>query len=119
MADPGRGAHAIRLAYGNGAVELRVDPARFRVLEAHDAEQPELTADELRGRLDSPIGSPGLDALLSPGDRVTIVVPDATRASGSDRVTAALLARLGAIGTTDERIAILVGGGTHPPTVRP
>lgn len=117
MADRARATRTIRLGYGTGTVALAFDPARFEVLAAEDAADSELTDDELRERIESPIGSPSLARIVAPSDRVVVVVPDATRASGSDRVTAALLDRLGSLGVPDERIAVLVGGGTHrPPT---
>jgi nickel-dependent lactate racemase len=117
LAEPRRGTRTLRLSYGSGFVELPVDPGRFEVLEARAPEERELADADLRARLDAPVGSPRLDGIVAPGDRVTVVVPDATRASGSDRVTAALLAKLAAVGVPEERIGILVGGGTHrPPT---
>ncbi|MCA9752466.1 MAG: nickel-dependent lactate racemase, partial [Gemmatimonadetes bacterium] len=73
--------------------------------------------DALAARLDAPIGSPPLDDLVRASDRVVVVVPDATRASGSDRVATALRRKLRALGLPDAHLEILIGGGTHrPPT---
>ena len=109
----GAGAARARLGYGAGSVELAYDPTRFEVLEPPLADAGELDDAALAARLDAPIGSPPLGSLVGPEERICVVVPDVTRASGSARVSAALLARLGALGVPDRQIEFLVGAGTH------
>ncbi len=106
----------ISLRYGRETV--RMNPGeRFRELVAGAGATPELDDPALDAALDSPIGSAGLEELLGPADRVVVVLPDATRASGCDRVTAALLRRFERIGLPDGNVSLLIGGGTHrPPT---
>lgn len=107
----------LSLGYGRRSVELDYDPERFDILAPGGSEAPELDDGRLAARLDAPVGSPPLEALVGALDRVCVVVPDATRASGSNRVAGLLLDRLGALGLDDRRIEFLVGGGTHrPPT---
>jgi nickel-dependent lactate racemase len=90
---------------------------RFDVLAAADADEPELSDARIDDRLADPIGSPPLTELVQPTDRVFLVLPDATRASASDRVTAALLRTFTRLGVPHANVELLVGGGTHrPPT---
>jgi len=108
-----RGAATISLGFGRGQMDFTFDPARFDVLDAGRADGPTLDDAAIEARFDDPIGSPPLAGIVRPGERVGVVVPDATRASGSNRVVPLLLARLNALGVPDARVEILVGGGTH------
>jgi len=107
----------VALGYGNRRIDFAFDPGRFEIIDPVGIDSPGLSDEDLLARLESPIGSPPLAEIVAPSDRVCIVVPDATRACGSDRVAALLLRRLGALGLPDEQIEFLVGGGSHrPPT---
>ncbi len=108
-----RGPARLALGYGRGQVDLSYDAALFDLLAPEAAEAPELDEAALAARLDAPIGSAPLEGFVGPRDRVYIVAPDATRASGSDRVAALLLGRLSALGVPDGRIEFLIGAGTH------
>ncbi len=103
----------VALRYGTGLVEMTAEPGRFDVLAPESGEEPEMTDAELAGALDYPVGSPPLEDLVEPGDRVCVVVPDITRACGSARIARLLLERLTALGVRKDRIELLVGAGTH------
>lgn len=109
----GAGVARVRLGYGPGSVELTYDPGRFEVLAPAHAPTGELDEEGIASRLDAPIESAPLEAIVGTRERVCIVVPDVTRASGSARVSALLLGRLAAMGVPDRRIEFLVGAGTH------
>ncbi|MGH9869939.1 MAG: nickel-dependent lactate racemase [Candidatus Polarisedimenticolia bacterium] len=118
MLDPGRLAR-VSLGYGDRQVLLSYDPARFEVLRPAEDGPGELDDRQILERLQAPIGSPPLEELIGTEGRVCLVVPDATRASGSERVCAALLKVLEARGVPAGRIELLVGAGTHrPPSSR-
>ena len=103
----------VSLGYGRGRIDLAYDAARFDLLRPAAPDSPELRDADLAARLDAPIESPPLHEAARGANRVCIVVPDATRASGSHRVAPLLLERLRAIGLREDRIEILVGAGTH------
>jgi nickel-dependent lactate racemase len=103
----------IALGYGRTRVEFAYDPQRFDVLTAGSPEERELSDAEILAAIDAPIGAEWLDEVVKPSHRVVVVVPDATRASGSDRISGVLLGKLRAIGVADERIEFLIGAGTH------
>ncbi|MBK8231206.1 MAG: nickel-dependent lactate racemase [Candidatus Eisenbacteria bacterium] len=106
----------VQLAYGRGVIPFRFDPDRFDLLEPDSGTSAarEVGDDQaLLAALESPIDSAPLSELIRPHDHVLVVVPDATRASGSARVTTLLRSHLAALGVTDDRIRILIGAGTH------
>jgi lactate racemase len=117
MRDASAGRASVSLGYGPERIDFAYDPERFDLLAPGALDAPELPDEALAARLDAAIGSAALEGLVGAGERVCIVVPDATRASGSARVAALLLDRLAALGVADRQIEFLVGAGTHrPPT---
>ncbi|MDQ3950345.1 MAG: lactate racemase domain-containing protein, partial [Gemmatimonadota bacterium] len=60
-----------------------------------------------------PIGAPLLRNAARPGDRVLILVDDATRGTPVPRVFRHVIAELEAGGVADDRIALLTAQGTH------
>ena len=63
----------------------------------------------------SPIESPPLDDLFSPGDSVLIVVSDATRATASAQIINLLVRRLIQNGVSPSDLAIIFATGIHRP----
>lgn len=109
---------SIKLGYGQTEVRFDYDPEFLRVLAPPEVEEARpLSADGVGRAIDQSVASPALDELVAAGDRVVIVVPDATRAAGVDQAMPPLLERLGRCGVPDAQISVLVGGGIHrPPT---
>ncbi len=110
---PGSRAARVALGYGAASIDFAYDTERFDVLSPPGSDPRELSEAEMSARLDVPVASRRLEELVSASDRVCIVVPDATRASASDRVAALLLGRLAGLGLPDSHIEFLVGAGTH------
>jgi nickel-dependent lactate racemase len=111
-----RGQHSealVELLYGRGSLPFRFDPDRFTVLASDGRAEIHLDNATLAAAIDAPIGSKRLEEIVRPSDRVVLVVPDATRVAGVERVTRLVLDRLAAAGVADERISVLVGGGIH------
>src|SRR5882724_214029 len=108
----------IGLGYGRTSIEYDYDPDRFEVLAAGDEALRPLSDEEIGAALDAPIDSPPLDDLIAPGDRVLIVVSDATRATGSSQIVNLLVRRLIQNGSAPGDIAIIFATGIHRP-VRP
>ena len=92
-------------------------PDRFNLLTPSDFEAERLTDAELKAALNKPIGAPPLEEIIGNNDRVLLVVPDATRVAGVERLAPLILQRLNELGLLDSQIEILIGGGIHrPPT---
>lgn len=102
----------IELHYGDTLLSFRLDPDRFEVLGS--IESPCALNDiELGHRLDSPIGSRPLEDIVLPGEKVLIVVPDATRKTGAGQVVNLLVRRLISHGTAPHEISVLIATGIH------
>jgi nickel-dependent lactate racemase len=100
------------LRYGRSTVELEFDAARFEI-QGGDASATALSDAELGKRLDQPIDSPRLEEIIQTGETVLIVVPDATRQTGSGQIVNLLVRRLIANGTAPHEISIIFATGIH------
>lgn len=84
----------------------------MKILAAAPATAPLSDAD-LGQRLDAPIGSQRIEEIVSPGDSVLIVVPDATRQTACGQVVNLVVRRLIANGTAPYDIRIIFATGIH------
>jgi nickel-dependent lactate racemase len=98
----------MQLPLGTGTVEVSLPDCEVRTVERPGGD-PVDPAAAARAALDSPHG-PALDTLVDPGDDVTIVVTDVTRATPDDVLVEAMLERL-----PDCDVSILLGLGLHRP----
>jgi len=103
---------SVDLKYGPSKFSVEYDEARFTVLGAELATAP-LTDAEIGAKLDAPIDSAALDDLVRPGDRILLVVPDATRQTGAGQIVNLLIRRLIANGSAPADINIIFATGIH------
>jgi nickel-dependent lactate racemase len=69
----------------------------------------------LRDAFAHPVEAAPLRETVSPGDRVLVLIDDATRATPTARVLPAVMDELHAAGVPDDRIELLQAPGTHRP----
>jgi nickel-dependent lactate racemase len=98
----------MQLPLGTGTVEVSLPDCEVRTVERPGG-APVDPATAARTSLDAPHG-PSLDSLVDPGDDVTVVVTDVTRATPDDVLVGAMLERL-----PDCDVSILLGLGLHRP----
>lgn len=99
------------LRYGNGELEM---PEAWRLAEVVAGEEPPPLPDPaaaVAGALGRPLGSPALASFVEPGDRVAIVVPDATRYAAPEIVVPPILEAVRRAGAS--AIEIRIANGTH------
>lgn len=101
----------LSLRYGNSEIDLDV-PGSFDVIGG-DLHATPLTDAEIGGRFDRPIGSERIEEIVSSGESVLIVVPDATRRTACDSIVNLLVRRLIANGTMPYEISIIFATGIH------
>jgi len=101
----------LELKYGNRTFSCRLDEAR--ILSATVPPSPADPAVQVRAALKAPIGSPTLDKIVRPGEKVVIVTSDITRYTGSEIYLPVLIEQLNACGVPDDDIEILVALGIH------
>jgi len=70
---------------------------------------------EIQEALDRPLDSPPVEDIVSPTDRVVVVIDDYTRPTPVSLILPALVGRLQQAGVPDSQITLLVATGTHRP----
>lgn len=102
----------IALRYGRKSVSFEYAENRFDVL-AGRADSPPLSDAEIGERLDCPMDAEPLEQKIKSGERVLIVVPDATRDTGSGQIVNLLVRRLIAGGVAPFDVSIIFATGIH------
>jgi len=97
-----------------GTVQIAFDVDRFEILGAGTQWQP-MSDIEIGRRFDHPIDSPPIEDIVSPGETVLLVVPDATRQTATGQIVNLLARRLIANGTAPNEIAAIFATGIHRP----
>lgn len=100
----------INLKYGNTGFPFVVDQTRFDLIGAEN-QDPVLTDPEIDAALNNPIDSAPLEEIINPGETVLIVVPDATRPTGSGQIVNMLVRRLISGGTSSSQITCIFATG--------
>lgn len=108
----------IELKYGSRTIPLDFDPQQFVVLGPDATGRRPLSDVEIGERLDAPIESETLEDRVSTGETVLIVVPDATRETGSGQIVNLVVRRLIANGTEPGNITIIFATGIHRPVTQ-
>lgn len=105
----------IELKYGTGTVGFTLpDSCEFEVLNLPNHALKMSEHDILDIRLRNPMGTPRLDELLSPNQRILIIVPDKTRVSRLDLVFPKILEAMERKKISDTQVTILFSNGSHP-----
>ena len=104
----------IWLPYGESDVCVRVPARNFlgTIEPKKAAGVPDPEAELIRA-LKEPIGSKRLNEIAQAGQKIAIVVDDATRDAPSELMLLPVLAELNSVGVNDEDITIIFGCGTH------
>ncbi|HTK38804.1 MAG TPA: nickel-dependent lactate racemase [Pyrinomonadaceae bacterium] len=102
----------IDLKYGKSKIPFEYDESQFEILGL-EKERAALSDVELGQKLDDPIDSAPLEDIVSPGETVLLVVPDATRQTACGQVVNLVVRRLIANGTTPHEISIIFATGIH------
>ncbi len=102
----------IKLKYGHASVDLQYEAGQFEVLSI-PAETLPLTDAEINAAYDAPTAAPEIEDIAHGDETVLLVVPDATRQSGSAQTVTLLVQRLIAGGTAPGNIRIIFATGIH------
>ena len=104
----------VKLNYGKGSVSVDIPDINFlSTLTPKTAIEVKDGISEVKRALANPIGSRRLNEIVSPQDRVVILVSDITRPCPSAVLLSPLLEELNAAGVRDEQIKIIFGLGVH------
>jgi nickel-dependent lactate racemase len=104
------------MAYGKTEVCARIPTRNFLgYIEPKENPGVEDAKAEIERALSQPIGTQPLSEIAKAGDKVAIVVDDATRATPSHLMVVPLVEELNKAGVKDEDITVIFGCGTHRP----
>ncbi len=104
----------IVLPFAGASKILSVPDANLaEVLSPHPATPLADLDAAVEAALDDPIGGPGLESFVSPGDRVLLVSDDNTRLTPANRLIPPILNRLNRAGVPDRKIECIMALGTH------
>jgi nickel-dependent lactate racemase len=105
--------HETLLGYGRAALSFAYDETRWQILAPAAPEEKELTDAEIGAALDEPISGAALEEIVGAGESALIVVSDATRATGSERIVNLLARRLITAGVAPGDIRVIFANGIH------
>ena len=106
-------ASSIRLPYGSSSLRFKA-PSGWRVEYAETPAPPQASFElSTQAALAHPLSGPRLKDLARPHMRVTIVVPDATRACPTPALLDALWTELDAAGVRESALTLLIALGMH------
>jgi len=103
----------VNLQYGKTGLEIEIPFSDVTVLRPIFTPGLVDESNEFRKACRSPIESPPLKNLISPSDKVAVVIPDGTRALPSDRLLPWLFDELDYL--PPENFTVILGTGTHRP----
>lgn len=104
------------IPYGKTEVCARIPTRNFLgYIEPKERKGVANSRTEIERALSQPIGTKRLEELVKEGDKVAIVVDDATRATPSYLMILPLLDELNDAGVKDEDVTVIFGCGTHRP----
>ena len=104
----------IELGFGNGIQMLEVPDANVSEILVPNEIDSSLSAEEaVRGALENPIGSPRLQDIVKPGEKIAIVTSDITRPMPTYAVMPFLFKEFEAAGVNDKDITLVFALGSH------
>ena len=107
------------LPYGKTEVCARIPTRNFLgTIEPQEKAGVADSRTEIERALNQPIGTARLREIAKAGDKVVIVVDDATRATPSHLMIPPLLDELNQAGVKDEDVTVIFGCGTHRPVTQ-
>jgi len=104
----------IELPYGKGALKLYTDIRNVNIVVSKTKNPLENLKERLRESLENPIGSPPLRELCERARRITILIPDKTRAFPSRSILPLVLELIEKTNPVAQ-VSILVATGLHQP----
>ena len=104
----------IQVPYGNGYQEAELpDDMNVEIVDPPKKEVTTSVDDYIREALDHPIGTPRLEEMVKPEDKITIMVNDQTRPGPHAQMVKEIVRRLSEAGVPDEHITFVIATGSH------
>lgn len=106
----------INLSYGDGILSFEIDDGVLgEVVSPRSVEAASDAKSLIRNALKRPIGSPSIDQLVHPGQKVAVIIDDITRRTPTHLMLPEILSCLLSAGVEKQSITIVIALGTHRP----
>ncbi len=110
----------VELPYGGRLLPLEIpEGISAEVLRPNRVRLPPDEGALLNEALDHPTGTPRLEEIAKPGQRVAVLIDDITRTTPTERVLPLVVDRLNRAGVADKDILVIVALGSHRPMTEP
>ena len=104
----------MEIGFGTTPQPLEVpDKNLVGVLKPNKIELGLVGAEAVKNAIENPIGTPRLEKIISPGEKIAIITSDITRPVPSYTILPPLLDELNSFGVKDEDIVIVFALGSH------
>ncbi len=104
----------ISVPYGDGSQEAEIKGRhRVQVIDVDCSPAAKPIEELIRQALDHPDGTPKLEQMVKPQDRIAVIMNDQTRPGPNAEILAEIMRRLKSAGVPEERVFIVIATGTH------
>ncbi|MBS1483715.1 MAG: nickel-dependent lactate racemase [Clostridium sp.] len=104
----------ISLPYGNEMVEMEVpDQCFIGMIDPPKAQPAEYPEQEIRYAIEHPTGGRGLEDIISPDQKIAVIVDDGSRPTPISTILPVLMEKLTDCGARPEHIKIVIALGSH------
>lgn len=104
----------IKVPYGRSFQEAEIpDSVNTEVIDPLVQPVKESVEAFIKDALDHPIGTPRLEDMVVPEDKITIVVNDQTRPGPTAQMAAEIVRRLKGAGVSEENMTFVIATGSH------
>jgi len=108
----------IWLPYGRTEVSVKIPDEGFQgIIESKDESSTSDALLAISRSLEHPVDSKPLDSVVSTGEKVAIVIDDATRPVSTPLLLSPLMTRLSRAGVKTEDVTVIIGTGMHGPPI--
>lgn len=102
----------VKLPYGKELIEFTYEESRFKLIEDNNVVD-RINDERIVKKFYEPLNSVPIDRFVDDGDKILVVVSDATRFTASDKIINLLLWELARIGVRRDNVEFIIALGMH------
>ena len=104
---------SVDFKYGDSVINLQLPEENLKVIKERGFPGLENPKKKILEAIENPVGTEPLSKLLSPGDKVSIIVDDVTRDTPVSMIFPLLLNKLRELGVKEHDITVVMATGAH------
>lgn len=104
----------ISVPYGDGNLEAEIrGNHKVRIIDVAASPADKPVEELICQALDHPVGTPELEQMVKPQERIAIIMNDQTRPGPNREILAEIMKRLKRAGVPDDHVSVVIATGTH------